>query len=99
MFALGMIPASRADWASVIDRMQAATAARGYNVVAVFTDQLVPPSDLKPFMLGLFREGELLARYRGWRVEQSRSYVLEDEHPGGIRHRHPINKIVAQKPG
>ncbi|MBP1775532.1 MAG: hypothetical protein H6Q86_1538, partial [candidate division NC10 bacterium] len=48
-------------------------------------------------MLGLFREGELLEQYAGWRIALHRSYVLEDEHPGGIRHRHPVNKIVAQR--
>ena len=49
-------------------------------------------------MRGLFREGELEDCYRDWRIEVFRSYVLDDEHPGGIRHRHPVNKIVAQRP-
>jgi len=77
--------------------MQHATSPHGYNVVAVFTDTLPAPPDLEPFMLGLFREGELLEQYAGWRIALHRSYVLEDEHPGGIRHRHPVNKIVAQR--
>jgi tellurite methyltransferase len=87
----------RADWSRLITRMQHATSPHGYNVVAVFTDTLPAPPDLEPFMLGLFREGELLEQYAGWRIALHRSYVLEDEHPGGIRHRHPVNKIVAQR--
>jgi tellurite methyltransferase len=88
----------RADWSRLMKTMQCETAPLGYNVVAVFTDALPPPADLERFMLGLFREGELLEQYSGWAVELYRSYVLEDEHPGGVRHRHPVNKIVAQKP-
>jgi hypothetical protein len=67
-------------------------------VVAVFTDSLPPPVDLEPFILGPFREGELLGKYSGWNVELHRAYVLHDEHPGGVQHVHSINKIVAQRP-
>ena len=86
----------RPDWHRLICNMQEHTAPLGYNVVAVFTDALPPPDDLRPFMAGLFREGELREQYQGWNVRDYRSYVLEDEHPGGVRHRHAVNKIVAQ---
>jgi tellurite methyltransferase len=82
----------------MIEQMQDHTSPGGYNVVAVFTDSLPPPEDLRPFMLGLFREGELFARYARWEAVLRRAYVLEDEHPGGIRHRHPVNKLVARRP-
>ena len=88
----------RGDWAKLIKEMQRATSPHGYNVVAVFTDALPPPADLEPFTVGLFHEGELLERYAGWHIGFHSSYVLEDQHPGGIRHRHPVNKLVAQKP-
>jgi tellurite methyltransferase len=88
----------RSDWSALLTRMQEHTRPLGYNVAAVFTDALPPPKDLRPFLQGLFREGELLERYRAWNVLLQRSYVLEDEHPGGVRHRHPVNKVVAQKP-
>jgi tellurite methyltransferase len=88
----------REDWTRVIKTMQQHTTPLGYNVVAVFTDKLPPPADLEPFTVGLFREGELLDHYGGWAIELHRSYILEDDHPGGIHHRHPVNKIVAQKP-
>lgn len=78
--------------------MRRATKPGGWNVVAVFTDRLPPPPDLEPFALNLFPEGALEAAYGGWIVELSTSYVLEDEHSGGIRHRHPIDKVVARRP-
>jgi hypothetical protein len=53
---------------------------------------------MKDFMIGLFREGELFELYKGWRTVLRQSYVLEDEHPGSMKHRHPVNKLVAQKP-
>jgi len=85
----------RDTWARAIERMQGATAPGGANVVAVFTDRLPVPPDLAPFMGDLFRENELCAAYAGWDVESAESYVLADEHPGGIRHRHAIDKVVA----
>lgn len=83
----------------LLERMQAHTRPGGFNVAVAFTDALPPPQDLAPFTVGLFREGELFERYDGWRTVLRRSYILEDEHPGGVRHRHPINKLVAQRPG
>lgn len=87
----------REHWQPLIERMQAHTREGGYNVVVVFTDIIPPPDDLKEFHVGLFREGELFAFYQDWDVLLERSYILEDEHPGNIRHRHPINKLVARK--
>ncbi len=87
----------RPDWSRLIQRLKEATKPEGFNVVAVFTDSLPPPEDLSPFTQGLFHEGELLSHYQNWKVDLFRSYIKEDEHPGGFRHRHPINKIVARK--
>ena len=78
--------------------VRAATRRGGWNVHVVFTDRLPQPDDLAAFVHRPFREGELRERYVGWEIELFRSYTLEDEHPGGIRHRHAINKIVARKP-
>lgn len=88
----------RDEWAMVIPRMRASTTAGGWNVVVVFTERIAPPADLAPFMKGLFREGELAGLYGDWDIEMEEAYLLDDEHPGGIRHRHPIEKIVARKP-
>ena len=84
-------------WSGVIAQMQAHTRRGGVNVVAVFTDEIPPSDDLAPFVRGLFKPGELANSYADWRQEQAVSYVLEDEHPGGVRHRHAIDKVVAWK--
>ena len=85
----------RADWARLIAAMRQHTKPGGVNIVAVFTDDIPPPDDLAPFMRGLFKKGELATHYADWRLDINESYVLEDEHPGDIRHRHPIDKVVA----
>lgn len=83
---------------ALIERIRGHTLPGGWNVLAVFTDHIPPPPDLADLCSGLFMEGELLLRYNDWEVEDFHSYVLEDEHPGGLRHRHPINKVVARRP-
>lgn len=87
----------RAAWQSVLQRIKDHTAAGGYNAVAVFTDQIAPPPDLEAFCVGLFRAGELFTYYENWDIQVRQSYTIHDEHPGGIRHTHPIDKIVARK--
>jgi tellurite methyltransferase len=87
----------RPDWSRLILRMQEMTKLSGLNIVAVFTDSLPPPEDLSPFMPGLFRKGELLDQYKDWDMALLKSYILEDQHPGGTCHIHRVNKIVAQK--
>ena len=89
----------REHWTRLIHSIKDHTNAGGYNVVVVFTDTLPPPEDLADFHIGLFREGELFDFYHDWDVLLGRSYILEDEHPGGIRHRHPINQLVARNTG
>lgn len=84
-------------WTRLIDRIKSHTNMGGYNVIAVFTDTIPPPDDLKDFTIGLFQEGELFEKYQGWQIILQKSYIKEDEHPGVKKHRHPINKIVALK--
>lgn len=93
---LHMLP--REVWQRALDSLRRHTRTGGWNIVVVFTDRLHPPDDLAPYMRGLFREEELLDRYRDWLVDRWEAYTLHDEHPGGVRHRHPVNKIVARKP-
>jgi tellurite methyltransferase len=88
----------RVSWRSLLRQFKQHTRRGGYNVAAVFTDTIEPPDDLKKFCLGLFGEGELFDYYEDWIPCRRESYVLDDQHPGGAKHRHPINKIVARKP-
>lgn len=92
---LHLIP--RADGLELLNRIKEHTNTLGFNIIVVFTNKLPPPADLRAFHVGLFDEGELYDFYRDWKIIESKSYILEDEHPGGIQHRHPINKIVARR--
>jgi tellurite methyltransferase len=88
----------RDSWQELIRLFKTYTTPGGINVVVVFTDTIPPPDDLRDYCLGLFREGELFTLYSDWESVLQRSYTLEDEHPGGLRHRHPVNKLVARRP-
>ncbi len=70
----------------------------GVHVHVVFTDVEAVPADLEPFVRNVYRDGELQEQYSDWDVEVCRSYIKEDEHPGGVRHRHALNKMIAWKP-
>jgi tellurite methyltransferase len=88
---------SRKEWPSVIKTIKNATIYGGYNIILVFTDKISPSDDMKPFMKGLFREGELFKIYNDWDLIKKSSHILEDEHEEGIKHRHAVNRIIAQK--
>ena len=85
-------------WEDTYSDMNASTFGGPINVVVVFTDRLPPPDDLKDLCIGLFHEGEIFSLYADWEIELEQSYVFDDEHPGGIQHTHPVNKVVARKP-
>jgi tellurite methyltransferase len=84
-------------WRGVLGSVRRHTKPGGWNVAVVFTDRIPPPPDMAGRMPGLFEEGELLEQYRGWSVTRWEAYTLEEDHPGGVHHVHPINKIVARK--
>ena len=85
-------------WQRIFSRLRAATAVGGWHALSVFTDAVPVPPDLAPIVRGIFREGELRELYADWDVESAESYILEDEHPGGVRHRHAIDRLIARKP-
>ena len=86
----------RSEWLNLIENIKLHTKKDGYNIHAVFTDTIESSEDMKSLCKGLFQEGELFNLYNDWNIELQESYILEDEHPGGIKHKHPINKIVAR---
>lgn len=83
---------------AVLERMRAHTSFGGANVVTVFTDRLPAPPDLAGSLPGLFCEGELFEAYADWEITLRQAYTLYDEHEGGVRHEHPVNKLVARRP-
>lgn len=87
----------REQWLKFITHMKMNTNVGGLNIIGVFTDRLPATPDNAPFTKGLFHEGELKSLYGDWNVVNSRSYEFEDEHPGGIRHRHAADNVIARK--
>ncbi|MBI5804651.1 methyltransferase domain-containing protein [candidate division TA06 bacterium] len=84
-------------WARFIQGMKSHTRINGLNVVVVFTDALPVPADLAEHCIGLFAEKELRNIYSDWAVEYFKSYDFYDTHPGGIKHHHAANKLIARK--
>ncbi len=87
----------RSCWSRLIGDMKENTNIGGLNYVVVFSDRIPTPPDMEGLMGDLFREGEIFEIYGDWNILTRESFVKEDEHPGNIRHRHPINKLIARK--
>ena len=88
---------ARPCWMRLINEIKEFTNKGGYNIIVVFTDKIPPSKDMEEVTGDLFKEGELFEFYKDWEVVLQKAYVKEDEHPGNIKHRHPINKLVAKK--
>jgi tellurite methyltransferase len=89
---------TRSEWQKVIRHIQDATSPGGYNVIGILTDAKPEPEDIKGYMQGLFKEGELCELYSGWEIIQQAAYQFRDMHPGGFVHEHAANEIIARKP-
>lgn len=85
------------DWQRIIYDMKDNTNHDGLNIVGIFTNKLPATPDNAPFTKALFEEGELKELYADWNIIEFNAYVFEDEHPGGIRHKHAANNIIAMK--
>lgn len=83
------------EWQRMLKDIKTNTNPRGLNIIGVFTNTLPAALDLAAFTKALFNEGELKELYADWNIIEFNSYVFEDEHPGGIRHRHAANNIIA----
>lgn len=80
-----------------IGKMQEATRPGGYNVIGIFTDRLPATPDNAPFTHSLFALGELPDKYRGWELVHHQESTFTDTHPGGIRHEHAYERIIARR--
>lgn len=83
---------------STIEKMKENTKCGGYNIIVVFTDVNEPPEDLKPYLIGIFKEEGIKQYYKDWIIEEFQTYTFEDEHENNIKHIHAINKIIVMKP-
>lgn len=80
-----------------IGEMQRHTKPGGYNVIGIFTDRLPATPDNAPFTHSLFAVGELPDKYRSWELVHHQEGTFRDTHPGGIRHEHAYERIIARR--
>ena len=73
------------------------TKINGFNFIGVFTDKLPATPDNAPFTKSLFKVGELLEKYNDWEIIHHLEGTFFDEHPGGIKHEHAYERIIAKK--
>ncbi len=88
---------TRDTWTRFIRDMKSHTRVNGVNVIVVFTDALPVPGDLAEHFVGLFAENEIKDIYSDWAIEYFKSYDFYDTHPGGLKHHHAANKLIARK--
>ena len=73
------------------------TKAGGFHFIGVFTNRLPATPDNAPFTKSLFDVGELPEKYSGWEIIRHLEGTFRDEHPGGIKHEHAYECIIAKK--
>jgi tellurite methyltransferase len=86
------------DWPSIFRALRRATVPGGWHALSVFTNELPIPADLAPLVRGVFAKGQLRDWYPHWDGERYESYILEDDHPGNISHRHAIDRMIVGRP-
>jgi tellurite methyltransferase len=89
-------------WRDLCAQIRAHTVPGGYNAYTcmLFTDEYPAPQEFRQagFKHAL-AAGELVGTYEGWEVVRHDRYVKWDQHPGIPIHCHPVDKLVARRPG
>ena len=80
-----------------ISKAQENTKCGGYHIIGVFTNKRPAAMGLEAFTKSLFMVGELPLKYTGWDIVSHDEGVFKDEHPGGIKHEHAYERIIARK--
>ena len=80
-----------------IARAQAHTEPGGLHFIGIFTNRRPATPDNAPFTHSLFDVGELPAKYADWELLSHLEGIFQDEHPGGLRHEHAYERIIARK--
>jgi len=81
----------------LISDAQKNTKIGGFHFIGIFTNRLPATPDNAPFTKSLFDVGELPAKYSDWEIIHHVEGTLNDEHPGGIKHEHAFETIIARK--
>jgi tellurite methyltransferase len=89
-------------WRRLLERVKEHTAPGGFNAYTcmLFTDEYPTLPELADagFKHSL-AQGELAAFYGDWELVRHDRYVKWDQHPGVPIHCHPVDKVVARRPG
>lgn len=80
-----------------IENAKQYTKTGGYNFIGVFTNRLPATPDNAPFTKSLFDVGELPQKYNDWEIVHHQEGTFSDAHPGGIKHEHAYERIIARK--
>jgi tellurite methyltransferase len=73
------------------------TATGGVNAIGIFTNRLPAAPDMAAVTKSLFDVGELPAFYDDWDLIHHHEGTFSDEHPGGIKHHHAYERMIARK--
>jgi tellurite methyltransferase len=89
-------------WRRLCADIREHTAPGGFNAYTcmLFTAEFPEPEEFRRagFKHSL-APGELVATYDGWEICRHDRYVKWDQHPGIPIHCHPVDKVVARRPG
>ena len=81
-----------------LQRAQAHTVPGGLHFIGIFTNRFPAAPDMLAVTKSLFDVGELPGLYRAWEILHHGEGAFRDKHPGGIRHRHAYERVIARKP-
>lgn len=91
-----------AQWRELLERVRDHTLPGGFNAYTcmLFTDEhpTLPELAEAGFKHSL-APGELAGFYSDWSLIRHDRYVKWDQHPGVPEHCHPVDKVVARRPG
>lgn len=89
-------------WKELLNRVREHTQIGGFNIFTVFVYSDAYPCPEEFQAAGYkhsFSPHELMRFYEDWELIRSDQYVKWDGHPDVDMHYHPIEKLVARKPG
>jgi tellurite methyltransferase len=90
------------EWHDLLTQVKERTRPGGFNAysVFIFSDDYPRPNEFKSARYThSFAPGALRDFYADWEILRYDVYVKWDQHPGIPLHYHPIEKLVARKPG
>ncbi len=91
--------ADSSEVATVVSRLQEATAVGGFNVLCAFNDRRQELAEAHPgFVPCLLRHPDYVEFYASWKVLAASDEDLTEEHPhNNIEHTHSMTRLLARK--